>query len=459
MNTLKAQPIRRKRRAQLIEDAIPQIETFIESRESYIKALEKTIQALKMESAQTSEDQRAIRSSADELVAMQRLSNIISTTLEPEIIVGTLIDLTRQVIPVLESNVFLFHGSSSSLLPLSTKCSPRLQLEAQQQLEAGIIDWVIEEKRTVIFPDLAHLDGQGAGQVIVIVPLLLRNEPLGVYLISSEKHQETFSNQEIQLLTVLANQAAAGVENWRKMRELVRINKELSDSQAQVLQAAKLAAIGELAASIVHEIKNPVQVLMMHIEMVQRGKALPNWVDLLSQQVARLSEITRRLMNFSRDVADDLPMSAVSVNRAIADTVAIVENEYRSDNIMVELSLDENIPTISGNTNYLQQVFLNLLINARDAMPHGGKIIISSVHSGQHIIIRFSDTGVGIEKEHLERVFQAFFTTKQEGSGTGLGLSICQKIISQHEGKLRVESEIGAGTTFTITLPVRRRTS
>jgi len=453
---MKKQSEKMKSRNELLDEALPQFESFIESREKYIKALETTIQALRQENANFNKNNLAIRSSIDELVAMQRLSNIVSTAVSPETILATLFDLTQQVIPVLESNIFLLDSTSNRLLPLAPVHDPRLKEEAQQQLESGICDWVFDEKKTVIIPDLESLVATGTAKNFVIVPLILRNRSIGIYLIHTEKPQQDFSNQDIQLLSVLANQAAAGVENWRTYEELANANKQLKSSEAQMIQAAKLAAIGELAASIVHEIKNPVQVLMLQMDMMQRGVALPNGLDLVRQHVQRLSTITKRLMNFSRNVSEDVMTQPTDINKAIEDVVAMVQHEYRTDKIDIELALSTDLPMVVGNSNYLQQVFLNLAINARDAMPRGGKIFISSMLEGFSVTVRFSDTGSGITQENIDKIFQPFFTTKGEGKGTGLGLAISRNIIAQHQGHIRVESELNKGTTFIITLPIRR---
>lgn len=232
---------KKKTRLDLLEEGLPQFEQFIESRETYIRALEKTIDILRQENVQFNQNNLAIRSSIDELVATQRLSNIISTATEPELIVSALIELTRQVIPVLDSNIFLFQSTSSRLIPLSSKGSPRLQSEAEHQLEAGIVDWVIAEKKTVIIPDLEHMLSKTSARNFVIVPLILRSQGIGIFIIHTEKSQQEFSNQDIQLLSVLANQAAVGVENWRTYQQLLKANDELKSSQAQMVQAAKLA--------------------------------------------------------------------------------------------------------------------------------------------------------------------------------------------------------------------------
>jgi two-component system, NtrC family, sensor kinase len=458
MSTESPKKTARKDRNQLLNEALPQFEQFIESRESYIKALETTIQALKQENQQFTKNNLDIRNSIDELVAMQQLSNIVSTAMDAEVIVGTLFELTGQVIPGLDANIFLFDADGKNLVPLSSKSSVILNQEAQSQLEAGIVDWVLSEKKTVIIPDLSNMLADGTVKNFVIVPLILRSDSIGVYFIHTDKAQQEFSNQDIQLLTVLANQAAAGVENWRAHEQLIKVNEELKTSQAQMVQAAKLAAIGELAASIAHEIKNPLQVLMLQIDMYKRGKPLPNWFDMFSKEVRRLFEITRRLMNFSRNISEDFPMEPASVNRAIEDVVAIVQHEFRNHKIEIEMNLNMELPAIMGSANYLQQVFLNLLINARDAMPDGGKINIVSTRSESNLLVKVSDTGMGIGKENIEKIFKPFFSTKGE-KGTGLGLSICNKIISQHDGKMSVESVVGAGTTFTISLPIWRMTS
>ncbi len=457
MHAAEQHPRVRLNRLQLLDAMAPQFESFMESREQYIQALEETIAVLKRANLQASENNRAIRDSIGELMAMQQLSNSISTAHDPETIVGTLIHLTRQVLPVIESNVFLFEGEARKLVPLSKKSSPTFLEEAQHHVEAGIVDWVIAEQRTVIFPDLASMDGSGTKNIIVIVPLIIRNEAIGMFMIRSSKSHEDIANHDIQLLTVLANQAAVGVENWRSYEKVVALNKELKASQAQTMHATKLAAIGELAASIVHEIKNPIQVMVMHMEMVQRGKPLPNWTDMVAQQVKRLSEITRRLMNFSRNVAEEPRMEEVFVNGPIEETVAIVQHEYRINRIEIVLALQQNLPPVIANPGALQQVFLNLLINARDAMRDGGTITITTESSGFYVVVKFSDTGTGIAKEHLDKIFMPFFTTKGEGTGTGLGLSICRKIISEHKGEIKVESTVGKGTTFSIFLPTRRR--
>jgi signal transduction histidine kinase len=456
LNSTKQNPKQQKKREELVEEMVPQFETFLESREKYIKALETTIDVLKNDIAHRSRNNLNVHSSIDELVVMQRLSSTISTAVTPDAILSALIELTKQVVPIDDANIFLLDMRSAGLTSLTPKGSIRLLEEAQEQLESGIVDWVFSEKKTVVIPDLKSLVGDSPAKNFVIVPLIMRNRGVGIYLIHTSKPQPDFSNQDLQLLTVLANQAAAGVENWRTYEQLVQANKELKSSEAQIIRAARLAAIGELAASIVHEIKNPVQVLMLQLDVMKRGTVIPNADELLRQQVTRLHDITKRLMNYSRNVSEEFKLEPTDVNKSVLDAVAMVEHEYRLDKIEFELELEGQLPAIPGNSSYLQQVFLNLAINSRDAMPNGGKIIVRSSSDYFNVMVHFSDSGCGIDPKNIERIFQPFFTTKEEGKGTGLGLAICRKIVAQHQGELGVASELGKGTTFTIKLPLRR---
>ncbi len=223
-----------------------------------------------------------------------------------------------------------------------------------------------------------------------------------------------------------------------------------------MLQAAKLAAVGEMAASVVHEIKNPVQILSMQMEIVMLGRGQGDWLGMLHTQIKRLSDITKRLMNFSRSMDEDYGNEMVDVNKEIRFILDIIGHDFKNNNIASELILSESLPTIIGSVNHLQQVFLNLLINARDAMPEGGKVVITTEVKDLKIYIHLADTGTGISPENMTKMFTAFFTTKEVGKGTGLGLAICQKIVGNHKGEIKVQSEIGKGTTFTIILPVTR---
>jgi hypothetical protein len=190
--------------------------------------------------------------------------------------------------------------------------------------------------------------------------------------------------------------------------------------------------------------------------MAMRGKPAAKWLEMFNQQVRRLADITKRLMSFSHSVSDDFQIESVNVNRALEDVVAIIQHDLQNNKVKVERDLSETLPSVMGNTNYLQQVFLNLLINARDAMPQGGTIRVATESKEFNVFVHITDTGMGIPKEAIDKIFIPFFTTKEADKGTGLGLSICSKIVSQHKGEIKVKTELNVGTTFSIVLPLKR---
>lgn len=423
-----------------------------DSQAAYVRMLEERIALLEKELERSSRNTDEMKASIDEMIAMQQISEVVSTTVDPEKIAETLRSLSTQVAPSTECNIFLYNKERNKLSPFIQSSHAAFDEIVNQQLEEGILDWVITEKKPVIIPDLS---AYGAMH-FVIVPLLVRNEGMGVFILHTSKSQEEFTNHDLQLLSILANSAAVGVENWRTYVELNQAQEDIKTSQAQMLQSSKLAAVGEMAGAVIHEIKNPVQILLGQMELYKRGIQPENWLETMGQQIDRLVKITRRLLDFSRAVPDEFPLELVQINGALKEVTELVRHQFKSGKIELVVELGENVPQIFGNTLYLQQVFLNLIMNARDAMPNGGRLLIHTEYINGFARLHFSDTGEGIDPENLAKVFQAFFTTKEKGKGTGLGLSVAHRIIKQHEGTITVESQIGIGTTFSIAIPVRR---
>ncbi|CUT00357.1 sensor histidine kinase [Candidatus Chrysopegis kryptomonas] len=438
---------------ELIEELLPQIEKFIESREVYVKALEKTIEVLKREIEFKTRTNSDFKDSIDEILLIQRLSTKISTALNYEDIITELIELTRQIIPVIDCNVYVCDGETKKLEKLSNRSGEYLDKVIETYIEDGIIDYVLKEKRSIVLPDINNSLDEFSEKNFVLVPLVLRNEGIGVYLIHTDKKQRDFTNQILLLLSILANQTAVAVENSRNYNALLKANEELKITQAQMIQAAKLAAVGELAGGIAHEINNPLQILLGHIQLMQLGRDLPKRIEIVKEQVEKIAQITRRLLNFSRKVPDDFKFEPVNVNFAIQEIMTLVSYQFKYHDIELVLKLDPALPTIYGNKIYLQQVFLNMMINAKDAMPNGGKLVIETGSENGNVIVKFIDTGVGIPEDIKEKIFEAFFTTKGN-KGTGLGLSISRWIVRKHGGEIKVESEVGKGSTFIIILPI-----
>jgi PAS domain S-box-containing protein len=235
---------------------------------------------------------------------------------------------------------------------------------------------------------------------------------------------------------------------------------EVKAMSQQLWQAAKLAAVGELAASIAHELNNPLAIVSLRVESLlsqtcaddPRRRAL----EIVEQEVERMANLVANLLQFSR--RGQPRVSTMDVSEDLVKTLELVHHHLRTRRIKVIQELAQDIPMIQADRQQLRQVFLNLLTNASDAMPNGGTLSVRAARgtlgSRQALVLEFSDTGVGIAAENLPKVLEPFFTTKEEGKGTGLGLAICRRAVQEHNGTIQVFSEMGKGTCVRITLPL-----
>jgi PAS domain S-box-containing protein len=232
--------------------------------------------------------------------------------------------------------------------------------------------------------------------------------------------------------------------------------------EAQLAQADKLSSIGLLAAGVAHEINTPLAVISSYAQMLSKqmkgDTRLGPVLDKITQQSFRAAEIANGLLNFSRTSTTEF--RATDLNQVIRDTLSLLEHQFKTAQIVVDMDLAADLPPIHGNPGKLQQVFLNLLLNAKEAMPGGGRLRVATLANG-HVEAFVNDSGAGIAPEHLKRIYDPFFTTKTtpkpgDRRGTGLGLSVSYGIIQEHAGKIHVESAVGAGTTFHLEFPLLR---
>ncbi len=237
---------------------------------------------------------------------------------------------------------------------------------------------------------------------------------------------------------------------------------ERTDLESQLSQAEKLSSIGLLAAGVAHEVNTPLAVISSYAQMLQKqltgDEKQSKLLEKITQQTFRASEIVNNLLNFSRTSGTEF--SQIDINRVIHDTLALLEHQFKTAHVSAETEFASSLPAIYGNAGKLQQVFLNLFLNARDAMPGGGKLRIVT-GNGNGVFVTVSDTGTGIAQEHLQRIYDPFFTTKAAPTngrrGTGLGLSVTYGIIQEHAGKISVESHPGEGTTFVLEFPMLKK--
>ena len=256
----------------------------------------------------------------------------------------------------------------------------------------------------------------------------------------------------------------ASVGIFTDLRSRLAMERKFQETHLQLLSSEKLASLGKLAAGIAHEINNPLGGILIYsslmLDALPADDAKRQDLVRIVQEAGRCTEIVKSLLEFARQ--GEPTMEAVDINRAITDGLFFLENQALFHNIRIVKNLDPSLPCARGNAGQLKQVFMNIIVNAAEAMHGSGTLTISTALDRERnaIAIAFTDTGEGIPEENLTRIFDPFFTTKEIGKGTGLGLSTSYGIIEGHGSKIEVQSKVGEGTTFTITLapyPERRR--
>jgi len=247
----------------------------------------------------------------------------------------------------------------------------------------------------------------------------------------------------------------ATVGIFKDLRERLRMERDLQAAREALLQSEKLAAMGRLTSQIAHELNNPIYGIMNTLELLKTEippeSKRRRILELSLSETERLSEMLRNMLSFSKP--EEEARKKINVNELLEGILLMMEKQMKEANVKVVTRLDPEIPGIMASTNQMRQVILNLFKNAKEAMPRGGSLTVRTEKEDTKVLIRIQDTGIGIPEEIRNRIFEAFFTTKQKVKGVGLGLSVCYGIIKDHGGEIRVDSKEGKGTTFTISLP------
>src|SRR5438876_845384 len=292
---------------------------------------------------------------------------------------------------------------------------------------------------------------------ILIQPMFWKGHVMGGFTVLWTRDRHRFSSDELRLAEGIALQGALAVENSRLFEGVKEQMAELKRTQAQLVQSTKLAAIGELAANIAHEINNPLTTVLgftsFLAERIAPTDPMREELGLIQEEASRARDIVRDLLQFSRQ-RDFSPESA-DVNTVLEQVIAMVRRQGALNVITVDERYEPDLPAVELDVSRIKQVFLNIINNAVYVMPNGGPLTVRTETANGGVRIAFEDTGPGIAPEHRDRIFDPFFTTKPEVSGTGLGLSVSLGIVQSHGGTIEVDTEVGRGSTFTVALPLR----
>ncbi len=300
--------------------------------------------------------------------------------------------------------------------------------------------------------------------------------------LSQRVHVQT--DAELERLALAFNTMCDSLEKTQKELELHNQTLEekvrertqkLEEVQKQVIQSEKMAAVGQLAAGVAHELNNPLGGILGYaqfaLEKMSNGQlpekdfnAIQRYLSDIELQARRCKMIVKNLLKFSRS-SDKMEFDLVDVNSALEETFVFTSHQLGMKDIHLDVSLQPGLPKVLGNVNLLQQVFTNILINSMQSMPAGGDLKVTTIFNppvgefGGAVEIAFTDSGVGIPEENRNKIFEPFFTTKKVGEGTGLGLSVSYGIIRDHGGDIKLDSIVGTGSTFTVVLPIVRETT
>ena len=310
---------------------------------------------------------------------------------------------------------------------------------------------------SLVIPEaIREMQRQEGIRVSQIAILWAKDRIIGALVISCREVRD-FSSAELNLLAAVGNQVAATIDKSVLLEETREAYQSLRQTQEQLLQSEKMAAVGQLISGVAHELNNPLTAILGYAQILKSEESAnsrgSDYLEKLYKQAQRTHRIVQNLLSFSRQQKPE--RGSVQINQIVEDTLTLREYDMRANRVRIHRALDPKLPTISGDFHQLQQVFLNMLNNAVDATAEkgdAGEIWIRTCVEGNKLCVEFADNGAGVRDPH--RVFDPFYTTKPVGKGTGLGLSICYGIVKEHGGEIRVRNSPPLGATFTIHLPI-----
>jgi PAS domain S-box-containing protein len=398
------------------------------------------------------------------LEALYRASQVLNA-LNIDQVVVTALEEVRALLDVTAYSMWMVDAGGSQLVCRHTAGQAgEIRQLWRLGVHEGFAGWVVRHGQSLIVPD-ARADGrfvpeieQAAGvevRSVLSVPLQRQQKVLGVLqLLDAEPGRFTPSDR--MLVESLAPAVAIALENAHLYEDLHIRVEELQHTQMRLIESSKMAAVGELAAGVAHELNNPLTAVLGFSDLLleQSPADDPNRprLEAIARQARRMRDIVQNLLSFSRQT--DFHLEPVDLNQVLHEALGLIRLRLKLGGIAIKERYAPDLPPILVDPGRMKQVFLNLVTNALQAMPLGGTLTISSELAGQEIVVSITDTGEGISPEHLPRIFEPFFTTKSVGNGSGLGLPVSLGIVQEHGGCIQVESTEGQGSLFTVHLPV-----
>jgi len=395
-----------------------------------------------------------------ETVLLYELSKVIFSTIELDKLLKIIIDLTIKLLRADDASIMLFNEKKELYIAISNGLNLDVQKRTRLAIGERIAGWAAQNKEPLILINGLRNDGRFSDfkgrseiQSAMIVPLLKNNEVIGVLNVNRIKVTENFTQNDIYKSKIFISLVSLALDNANLYNNLKNTQEKLEATHLQLVQSEKLSSLGRLVSEMAHEVLNPLMVIsgnaqLMLMEGGQTDQAT-NDLKVIIDETMKAKGILQRLLKFARTNKVDL--CEADIEQVVESVVLLVDRQFMANKIAIRRSYAKGLPHVYIDEKQIEEVCLNLLNNARDAMPGGGAVEISAARDGDRVRIDFKDNGCGMPDEIKERIFEPFLTTKERG--TGLGLSVCYGIIKAHRGDLKVESKQGAGTMVSVYLP------
>lgn len=405
------------------------------------------------------------------VIALYEASKAIFSTIKLEDLLKIVAGMLASILPADDISIMLFDKDNKLYIAESLNLSDSIKAKARIRIGERVVGKVVEWKEPVIIngplnndPRFTDLEGRGDIKSAIVCPLLIKQRPIGVLSAARTKNEDNFNAADARNCVIIMSQVAQAIVNSNLYEELENKIVELKDSyrqleqaQAQLVQSEKLAAMGELVAGVSHELNNPLTSVLGYSQLILKSESVPenirNDVKTISAEAERCRNIIQNLLLFSR--RREPRREPADMHDVINTALELVEYDFRTDSVKIYKEFASDLPKVYVDIFQMQQVFLNILTNARHAVSRmeNKSITIKTEVSSNNVKVYFTDSGCGIPKENISKLFTPFFTTKDVGKGTGLGLSISYGIVKSHKGEISVESLEGKGATFIIELP------
>lgn len=445
-----------------------------------------------------------------QLITLYEVSRKINSQLNFQKLLEEIMDLAIELLHAEKGLILIRHESNGELVVEIARHMDKRTIQDVAALSRSIINKVESKGEPVLMQNIPDTQGKNTSsslmrykiKSVICVPLRSRNQLIGTIYLDTTESKHFFKQEDLVFLEAFANLAGIAIENAKSYREIENLNMNLEklvekrteelkhknkalqqanqylkDTQLQLIRSEKMASLGHLVAGVAHEINTPLGSINSNTSMfisgfeklkkklnennesatdiIKTANILENLSRINKSACERIIKIVKSLRNFAR--LDEEELKTVDLHEGLDSTISLIAHLCR-DQIEITKNYGE-IPHLNCYASQLNQVFMNILVNSTQAIQNQGKITIETGYSNGQIHIIFRDTGIGIPKENLNKIFDPGFTTKGVGVGTGLGLAISYKIIEEHSGSIDVKSKVGEGTTFTLHLPLNNKLS